>query len=995
MASLRGGDGNDTLYDTGESSLYGEAGNDLLTVTSVENGGHTTGLLLDGGEGNDTLSAPTFTQAFGGAGDDLVITSAWQPVAPQSIDGGDGTDTLRFNWYGWSGCNIDFTKVVNFEFIQLGEASGGEFVLADATGQAGTVLTVTAGLSGYGITVDGAAETDARLAITGVDTYSPNDVLIGGQLDDTISGLGGHDSLVGHAGDDSLLGGDGNDTLTGSAGNDVLNGGAGTDTAVFSGLRADYLIEEIAATPGSEGYLQVTGADGVDRLYGINTLQFDDQQLSPELPSLTVTGTEDADAQLQGGEGSDNLSGLGGDDVLSGQIGDDTLDGGSGNDTLDGGDGNDTLNGGLGADALTGGAGLDTLRGGDGNDTLYDTGESSLSGEDGNDLLTVTSVENGGRTTGLLLDGGEGNDTLSAPTFTQAFGGAGDNLFITSARQAVAPQSIDGGDGTDTLRFDWYGWSGCNIDFTKVVNFEFILLSGTDGGEFVLADATGQAGTVLTVTAAPSGSGSLTVNGAAETDARLAITGVDTYSPNDVLIGGQLDDTISGLGGHDSLVGHAGDDSLLGGDGNDTLIGSAGNDVLNGGTGTDTAVFSGLRADYLIEEIAATPGSEGYLQVTGADGVDRLYGINTLQFDDQQLSPELPSLTVTGTEDADAQLQGGEGSDNLSGLGGDDVLSGQIGDDTLDGGSGNDTLDGGDGNDTLNGGLGADALTGGAGLDTLRGGDGNDTLYDTGESSLYGEDGNDLLTVTSVENGGRTTGLLLDGGEGNDTLSAPTFTQAFGGAGDDLVITSAWQAVAPQSIDGGDGTDTLRFDWYGWSGCNIDFTKVVNFEFILLSGTDGGEFVLADATGQAGTVLTVTAAPSGSGGLTVNGAAETDARLAITGVDTYSPNDVLIGGQLDDTISGLGGHDFLVGHAGDDSLLGGDGNDTLTGSAGNDVLNGGAGTDTAVFSGLRADYLIEEIAATPGSEGYLQVTGADGVDRLYGINTLQFDDQQL
>ena len=256
--------------DTGVSYLYGEAGNDTLTVTSVEGGGRTYGLVMDGGDGNDNISAPTFKIALGGSGDDIITTSSMQPGVPELIDGGSGNDKLVFAWYGWSGCNIDFSKVINFETIDIGGGDGGRFVLANETGATGSTLTITSSAWGHGFYLDGSAELDANLNITGIDGYSPDDTLIGGALDDTINGRGGNDSINGGAGNDLLLGGEGNDTLIGGVGNDTINGGNGTDTAIYSRNYTDYTITLISATATESSYLNISGIDGNDGLYGIN-----------------------------------------------------------------------------------------------------------------------------------------------------------------------------------------------------------------------------------------------------------------------------------------------------------------------------------------------------------------------------------------------------------------------------------------------------------------------------------------------------------------------------------------------------------------------------------------------------------------------------------------------------------------------------------------------------------------------------------------------------
>src|SRR5262249_27522264 len=82
-------------------------------------------------------------------------------------------------------------------------------------------------------------DTAAAMA-AGYDSSQPfhgwdgNDVITGGNLNDTIYGDNGDDKLTGGAGNDTIYGGAGKDTLTGGAGDDLLNGGASTDTVDYS-----------------------------------------------------------------------------------------------------------------------------------------------------------------------------------------------------------------------------------------------------------------------------------------------------------------------------------------------------------------------------------------------------------------------------------------------------------------------------------------------------------------------------------------------------------------------------------------------------------------------------------------------------------------------------------------------------------------------------------------------------------------------------------------
>jgi Ca2+-binding RTX toxin-like protein len=100
--------------------------------------------------------------------------------------------------------------------------------------------------------------------------------LLGTLDDDTIIGLGGDDSLVGNSGNDSLDGGSGDDFLRGLSGDDTLDGGPGIDTAVFAGPVADYDSEPFEDDLGSTTIVTNTLTGEVNRLTGIERLQFDD-----------------------------------------------------------------------------------------------------------------------------------------------------------------------------------------------------------------------------------------------------------------------------------------------------------------------------------------------------------------------------------------------------------------------------------------------------------------------------------------------------------------------------------------------------------------------------------------------------------------------------------------------------------------------------------------------------------------------------------------------
>lgn len=86
------------------------------------------------------------------------------------------------------------------------------------------------------------------------------------------------------------------------------------------------------------------------------------------------------------------------------------------------------------------------------------------------------------------------------------------------------------------------------------------------------------------------------------------------------------------------------------------------------------------------------------------------------------------------------------------------------------------------------------------------------------------------------------------------------------------------------------------------------------------------------------------------------------------------------------------GNDFLIGNEHNNVLSGGGGNDTLVSGAGNDQLLGGIGVDTAIFSGLRKNYILNE---TQESNLIIDQKGTGGQDTVIGIERLTFDDIKL
>ena len=210
---LYGGEGDDNLADdrSAASSLYGEGGNDILTAGGA-------GATLDGGDGDDQLFVDLPRIALGGAGNDVVTVLGWfypGSVTIESIDGGAGNDELRLTGYPGPDDNaLDFAKVTGFETLTISTASWGDVTLDDRNADSGSTLTVRLlGMySGSSLNVDGSAETDAVIDMTGGASANR---MVGGQLGDTLRGGASNDVIDGQAGNDDIVGGEGNDRITG------------------------------------------------------------------------------------------------------------------------------------------------------------------------------------------------------------------------------------------------------------------------------------------------------------------------------------------------------------------------------------------------------------------------------------------------------------------------------------------------------------------------------------------------------------------------------------------------------------------------------------------------------------------------------------------------------------------------------------------------------------------------------------------------------------
>lgn len=437
----------------------------------------------------------------------------------------------------------------------------------------------------------------------------------------------------------------------------------------------------------------------------------------------------DGNDTLTGGDSADTLNGQNGDDLLFGKRENDLLLGGAGDDTLDGGYGNDTVLGQGGNDLVNGGHDEDVLQwfgATDGNDTMFGTSGADQVQAFGDGTANTLTVSASGPE--LVVSMGA-NSIITAPTVNQlsVFGLGGDDTInvgdLSGTRQFLL--IVDGGAGNDVLSAGSMSSGGTRL-----------ILNGGDGNDFLVGGKGrdtlfGGRGNDRLLGGDNNDSlsgegGNDSVDGQAGDDTVIGDTAADTIigatgGGNDTLFGSEGNDSLIGGGGADSLDGGVGSDTLQGNDGADTLNGAAGNDSLLGGAGTDN--LAGGIGDDTID------GGRNDDSISGNGGNDLIRGDHGNDY----INAGDGNDTVNGGDGNDTII-GGLGNDAIFGADGDDFINTGDGDDILIGGDGDDTLLGGTGNDLILGRDGKDNINGQGGFDTVAGNEGADTIIaDPGE----------------------------------------------------------------------------------------------------------------------------------------------------------------------------------------------------------------------------------------------------------------------
>ena len=700
------------------------------------------------------------------------------------------------------------------------------------------------------------------------------------------------------------------------------------------------------------------------------------------------------------------------------------------NDTITGSDENDYLAGYGGDDTLKGGKGNDTIDGGAGDDVAVFDGFYATS--------RINKNADGSYTVVSAFDGADMVTNVEYLEFRDKGVSIADFAPVTTNWSMLGTTQKIAFDPTkDILFFDDPSISAANLSINFTVSIYGLAFPV---GETVTLSYGGKSITLAT------GVNTLTRSSITFANGSQLVIGDDLVANGDdganVINGSAQADLLVGLGGNDVINGNGGNDVIFMG----YAVGSVGDDVIDGGAGTDTLIYAqsnastpaisvnmathrvtsaqGSQTIQNIEKIYGTASADIFIGGASEHKIDSLGNIVTEIFRGNGGNDAITGAAATfkgvAVNDIDYRT-GADYSNNTStqavtvnlhtgvvsdGLGGTDTLKWVS---VALGGAGDDSFIGGSLTRGANG-LFWEMFRGNGGNDTMDGAnqwsDGDDASSDRADYS-----NNSSAQAISVN---MVTGKVSDGQGGTDTLI--DIDQVWGGAGNDSFLGGAGN----ETFDGGAGSDTID----GGGGSNrVSYQQSTSGVIVNIgSASISVDTSLYAVTGMTGTqTVAAGTANDGMGG--------TDVLSNMNNVWGSDYNDYLRGADMvgaRSLLAGFGGNNYLVGGAGIGiadygslppsfgvtvfvaSLVpdangkvtvnnGLGGVDTLinikgiAGTHGADSLTGGAGDDTAIYRGVKADYVITKLEN--GSYTVQdKVAGRDGKDTLTHIESLSFSD---
>lgn len=809
-------------------------------VTKVDAGTFTGALTITTGNVAQTV--------IGGAGNDNIdVSNAVNKTV--SVDGGLGDDSITL------GAATDLTDVVK------GGQGNDTLVVSEQVAVAdGVGITGFESVSFVDATEDAsvAQDMDAFAGVTSINIGDINDR--GAVITDAAAGQSLSITAADGVGHSFALKTDTtNDTVAVVMGTSTV--AAGTIDALTMNEAETITINSIGGnneittlTANDLTSLTITGdkklviADIVAGTTAITTVNASattgsvDVDIASNANAATMTGGTGADS-LKGGDGNDSINGGDGDDTLDGDIGNNTIDGGAGADQITAAGGNDVLNGGDGKDSITGGAGNDNISAGAGDDTI-----TMVSGD-------LTSAD--------TVDGGDGNDTLAittavgistAPTLTSI-----EKIsIVTSHATAVDTINLSSAASLKEVEIAATGTTDSSFAITGLVSGVTAKLL-EDGTSAVTLDTA--VGAALTVDVAINTDTTLTVSDA------TSVTITDTGSTNS----GDLTDLILD-------------------DVDTTSLTFKGSSVASEVLSTDDITMTNALAS--LNVTTSTAGANvTFNDLADADALTSLSVIAS--YGDVTFGGVIGTAGAAGNAESLSTI-------TLTATNGGDITLKEIIADDVDSATDN----------TMTITASADSLSS-VDLGIITNTTGVVTLNASGAGNVNALNGSAVISGDDVN-----VNVTGKGGTYDKVLAA-----------DDITITAA-------------NTGALTFSVLD-SGATS--TGAIN-----VTATGSGALEISDVVTSLGT-LTVNGT-SATGTIKV---ASTDDFGGIVSITGGAGNDSLMGGAGNDILIGGAGEDELTATSGTDSLSGGEGNDKLvlgTGWGSTDTTDGGNGTDTVTMT---------------------------------------------
>ena len=652
-----------------------------------------------------------------------------------------------------------------------------------------------------------------------------------------------------------------------------------------------------------------------------------------------------------------------------------------------------------------------SVSGVNGSDISGSTVGTTKVGADGKALIGVTTVADttteGAETLTVSVAGQSAsvtvNDTsLTAPPAAQSFalttgidnmsGGGGGDTFSGTNATLTTGDILNGGEGSDTLSIAASLAGAAAVSGFSTTSIENISVN--------LIDGNAAAAHALTVNMVDTAAGTVTLSGTSATtqNDNLVMNNVDsgtqltlqgttniaaTVNYDAAYLAGTGDTATLTLSGVTATV--AADSDITYGAGIEALtinsIGSSTNKIGQAVWGGATLNISGSANLNLQDALPTT------VQTVDATGYTGKLTVSVGNSDDK--------TNVGGVDIIDQTIVGGDGDDTITTAGDAAVEM------SVSGGAGNDTI-------TIQalptvanalGTLVADVIDGGDGTDTLAMDNTLAVTFNLAQSVNKATTSNfETLSVSDAIAGVVTPAFIQDGlsdvslgtGSNGGTIAYPAGANTLKMAGisvgaltatdtgtattDSLSITHT-DATASADVFAGQniviaGLETLNIDVTALGTATQDFGAIT------MTADTGGTDTVNFSGGEAVTVGAITAEVINASGLAAAATGTTfsmgSAAVGVTTI-TGSPGADTLLGDTKTTINGGAGNDNITGGSGNDTLNGDAGNDTITTAAGNDVVDGGAGNDSFVFAGNLTT--LDKVAGGDGTDT-LSVTNA-------------------